>query len=225
MAKVTVLFGSNVEAEYNLEKDAHKIGRSMECDIVVDNLGVSRHHCTIQREGIAWVLVDGGSNNGTYVGGQKISKHTLKDGDRIVLGKHSLVYDGKGVATPGKSSKKGGAAMGGEMTMFVDQAALAKALTADGKRMVLLLTQGGREVLVQLRDETTIGTGADVPAKGFLVKAVQAKIVKTAVGHKLFSLGGWRSVKVNGTTVKSDRDLRPGDKITIAGTSITYKQA
>jgi pSer/pThr/pTyr-binding forkhead associated (FHA) protein len=225
MAKITVMFGSNVEAEYTLEKQESKIGRSMDCDIVVDNLGVSRHHCSIVKEGDAWALVDGGSNNGTFINGQKVSKHTLKTNDKIVLGKHSLIYDANGFASVGKK-KAAGASMGGEMTMFVDQAALAKAMSGDGKRMVIALEQGGREVLAQLmREETSIGTAADIPAKGFLVKPVHAKILKTSLGHKIMAMGGWRAVKVNGQKVNGDRDLKGGDVIVIAGSKLTYRQA
>jgi hypothetical protein len=66
--------------------------------------------------------------------------------------------------------------------------------------------------------------GADIPAKGFLVKPVQAKIVKAAGGHHLISIVGWRAVKVNGKNV-SDAMLKPGDVITIAGCHFIYKQA
>jgi predicted component of type VI protein secretion system len=225
MAKITVLFGTNVEAEYTLEKGESKIGRSMECDIVVDNLGVSRHHCSILQVGSTWVLADGGSNNGTFVGGTKINRHTLKDGDKIVLGKHSLVYDANGFADNAKGGAKKGQSMGGEMTMFVDQAALAKAMAEGGKRMVIALSQGGREVLAQLsREVTTVGTQADIPARGFLVKPVQAEIVKTATGHKIIAKSGWRSVKVNGNKV-TVKDLNAGDIINVAGATLTYKQA
>jgi pSer/pThr/pTyr-binding forkhead associated (FHA) protein len=225
MAKITVMFGSNVEAEYTLEKQESKIGRSMDCDIVVDNLGVSRHHCSIVKEGDAWALVDGGSNNGTFINGHKVSKHVLRTNDKIVLGKHSLVYDAHGFASVGKK-KGGGASMGGEMTMFVDQAALAKAMSGDHKRMVIALDQGGREVLAQLmREETSIGTAADIPVKGFLVKPVHAKILKTSIGHKVMVMGGWRTVKVNGQKVNGDRDLKGGDVIVIAGSKLTYRQA
>jgi pSer/pThr/pTyr-binding forkhead associated (FHA) protein len=226
MAKISVMFGSNIESEHTLVKDEIKIGRAMDCEIVVDNLGVSRHHCTIVKENDNWVVVDGGSNNGTFVGGQKIKRHTLKHADRVVLGKHSLLFDqhgtAEGAAEGGK--KKGPAGMGGEMTMFVDQAALAKVMST--KRMGISLNQGGREVLVPLlREETSIGaSGADVPAKGFLVKGIQAKIIRNGEGHRLVSSGGWRAVKVNGAKVAS-QDLKAGDIITIAGHSYTYKQA
>ena len=230
MAKLTVMFGADPQSEHSLDKDQMKVGRAMDCDIVVDNLGVSRHHCTIIKEGDGWAVLDGGSNNGTYVGGQKIQKHVLKQGDRIVLGKHSLVFDPHGFAAAHAtaSGKKGPGAMGGEMTMFVDQAQLAKAMASEvgGKRMAITLVQGGREVVVPLlKEETTLGSnGADIPAKGFLVKPVQAKVVRAQAGHRIVALGGWRAVKVNGQKV-ADAPLKQGDVIVIAGTSFTYRSA
>jgi pSer/pThr/pTyr-binding forkhead associated (FHA) protein len=230
MAKITVMFGADPQSEHSLDKDSMKVGRAMDCDIVVDNLGVSRHHCTILREGEAFAVLDGGSNNGTYVGGQKIQKHTLKHGDRIVLGKHSLVYDAHGyAASAATASKKAAAAMGGEMTMFVDQAQLAKAMASEvgGKRMAIVLKQGGRDVVVPLlKDETVIGRAdsADIPAKGFLVKPVQAKVVRNPAGHRLVGLGGWRAVRVNGQKVV-DAPLKAGDVIQIAGHQFVYRPA
>jgi pSer/pThr/pTyr-binding forkhead associated (FHA) protein len=229
MAKITIMFGSDPQGEHSLDKDEMRVGRATDCEIVVDNLGVSRHHCSVVRDGDGWAVVDKGSNNGTFVGGTRVTKHTLKHGDRVVMGKHSLMYDAHGFAEP-VDKKKTVAGMGGEMTMFVDQSALAKAMAsgeAGQKRMAISIEQGGRQVLVSLmKEETIIGSapGADIPAKGFLVKAAQAKIVKAAGGHHLISLGGWRAVKVNGQKV-SDAMLKAGDVITIAGQLLTYKQA
>lgn len=231
MAKLTVMFGADPQSEHSLDKDSMKVGRAMDCDIVVDNLGVSRHHCTIVKEGEGWAVVDGGSNNGTYVGGTKIQKQVLKHGDRIVLGKHSLVFDAHGYASMNAvaSAKKGPGAMGGEMTMFVDQAQLAKAMASEvgGKRMALALKQGGRDVVVPLlKEETSLGAAdsVDIPAKGFLVKPIQAKVVKSQAGHRVVAMGGWRAVKVNGQKV-ADAPLKQGDVITIAGTNFTYRPA
>lgn len=230
MAKITVLFGNDPQSERTLDQAELKIGRAMDCDIVVDNLGVSRHHCSIVQEGANWVVVDGGSNNGTFINGGKINRHNLQHNDRVVLGKHCLVYDAHGVADPKSADKKTGpAAMGGEMTMFVDQAQLAKMNKSGGdtKRMAIVLSQGGRDVVIPLvKEETTIGKGpgSDLPAKGFLIKPVQAKLVKNGTGHRLISMGGLRGVKVNGQKV-SDALLKPGDVITIASTTLTYRPA
>lgn len=228
MAKITVYFGNDIQSERTLDKPELKIGRAIDCDIVVDNLGVSRHHCTIVQDDTKWVVVDGGSNNGTFVNGGKINRHTLQNNDRVVLGKHSLVFDSHGQADDASSAgRKASAGMGGEMTMFVDQAQLAKMARpgADARRMALVLSQGGRDVVVPLvKEETTLGKGpgADLPARGFLVKPIQAKVVKSSTGHRLVALGGFRSVRVNGAKI-TDHPLKQGDVITIAGNIMTYR--
>jgi pSer/pThr/pTyr-binding forkhead associated (FHA) protein len=227
MAKITVMFGSDPQGEFTLDKDEMRVGRATDCEIVVDNLGVSRHHCSVVRDGENWAVVDKGSNNGTFVSGQRVTRHVLKDKDRVVMGKHSLIYDATGMAET-NDKKKTVVGMGGEMTMFVDQSALAKAMASDpgAKRMAIGLDQGGRQVTVPLsKEETTLGSGAaDIPAKGFLVKPIQAKIVRASGGHHLINTGGWRAVKVNGVKV-TDTMLKAGDVITIAGSIFTYRQA
>jgi pSer/pThr/pTyr-binding forkhead associated (FHA) protein len=229
MAKVIVMFGGESQGEFPLNKDELSVGRATTCDIVVDNLGISRHHCSLVRDGDGWAVADKGSNNGTYVNGQRVTTQRLKHQDRVVMGKHSLVFDAYGTAAPTDSKKKT-AGMGGEMTMFVDQQALAKAMASNDparKRMALGLTQGGRQVVVPLvKDETVVGAGVgvDIPVKGFLVKAIQARLIRHGEAHRLISLGGWRAVKVNGVKVV-DHQLTVGDVISIAGNLLTYRQA
>lgn len=233
MAKVTLLFGNDPQGEFTLEKDEHSIGRARDCSIMVDNLGVSRHHCSILRDGQGWKVADRGSNNGTFVNGQQVEERTLQHQDRIVLGKYSLVFDAFGTAAPvGSEGRSATGGMGSEMTMFVDpdaikamQEKMAQQGTASAKRMMLTLMQGNREVTCTLvKSETTIGKGleADIPAKGFLVKPIQAKVIKTDVGHRIVAMGGWRSVRVNGAKV-IEGPLKNGDVIRIAGVSLTYK--
>lgn len=231
MAKVTVLFGNDPQAEFGLERDETTIGRARDCHIMIDNLGVSRHHCSIVKDGEVYKVVDKGSNNGTFVNGDRVDEHPLAHQDRIILGKYSLVYDAYGYAEPAAQERKAaGGSMGSEMTMFVDQDAVqkmqAQAGGSEAPRMALTVDQGGREMsCALLKIETTIGKGgaADVPVRGLLVKPVQAKVVKVDQGHRLVSLGGPRRVRVNGRPV-SDTMLQPGDVIQIAGTTITFKQ-
>lgn len=127
MAKVTVLFGNDPQGEYTLEQGEHTVGRSRDCSIVIDNLGVSRHHCSIVQDGSDWKVVDKGSNNGTFLNGAQVEEHQLKHDDRIVLGKYSLVFDAHGYSerdedAEGQSAQAAG--MGAEMTMFVDPDAI-----------------------------------------------------------------------------------------------------
>lgn len=74
--------------EYVLETDKCRIGRSIECHIVVQDDGklVSRLHAEIEYKDLRYVLHDK-SINGTFINGQQIhGAYFLADGDLIGLG-------------------------------------------------------------------------------------------------------------------------------------------
>jgi serine phosphatase RsbU (regulator of sigma subunit) len=63
-----------------------RIGRSPESDLIVRDSRASRVHARILAEDSDWVIEDCGSRHGTYVNGHKITRHVLKNSDRIELG-------------------------------------------------------------------------------------------------------------------------------------------
>src|SRR5438105_14886078 len=63
-----------------------RIGRGEEADIRLDDEGVSRLHCSLEARGAEAVLRDLGSQNGTYVGGERTQEKVLSDGDRVQIG-------------------------------------------------------------------------------------------------------------------------------------------
>jgi hypothetical protein len=70
------------------------MGRSRECDIVLDDAGVSRRHAEIRPAEEDWVLADLGSTNGVRINGRTLrGKHALQLGDRIELGNTELVFE------------------------------------------------------------------------------------------------------------------------------------
>jgi pSer/pThr/pTyr-binding forkhead associated (FHA) protein len=63
------------------------IGRSSDCDIVLDSWTVSRHHARIRHEGDLWLLEDLSSTNGTGLNGNPvIAPVALHEGDVITFG-------------------------------------------------------------------------------------------------------------------------------------------
>lgn len=63
------------------------LGRSVECDVRLDEEGVSRLHVRFERRDDGHVyLEDLGSKNGTYVNGEQVKSHALRDGDKIQVG-------------------------------------------------------------------------------------------------------------------------------------------
>ena len=75
-----------------LAKPSVTIGRLPECDVVVDDAGVSRQHARIRRTESGFVLTDLGSTNGTMVNGDPIQEHVLEHGDRITIGETELEF-------------------------------------------------------------------------------------------------------------------------------------
>jgi len=70
-----------------------RLGRDPSSDLVLpDDSRVSRSHAELTKTSGQWSLLDLGSSNGTTVNGRRISRHPLRDGDRIQLGRTTLIY-------------------------------------------------------------------------------------------------------------------------------------
>jgi DNA-binding winged helix-turn-helix (wHTH) protein len=68
------------------------LGRALDATIRFDVPGVSRRHARISIEGASVIVEDLGSQNGTYVRGERISgRAALGDGDELRLGPVSLL--------------------------------------------------------------------------------------------------------------------------------------
>jgi FhaA, N-terminal domain/FHA domain len=69
------------------------IGRSRECDIVVNDPNVSRRHIELRRGERGWAAVDLGSTNGMKINGRRVSHAELEPGDRITIGISDLTFE------------------------------------------------------------------------------------------------------------------------------------
>ena len=69
------------------------IGRSRECEIVVDDPNVSRQHAEVRKTIEGWLIVDLGSTNGVKVNGKRVKDEVLRPGDTITLGLIELSFD------------------------------------------------------------------------------------------------------------------------------------
>ncbi len=70
------------------------IGRSRECDVVLDDSGISRRHAQVKPRAGGWAIEDLGSTNGLRVNGARVQGATeLQPGDRIEMGSTEIVFE------------------------------------------------------------------------------------------------------------------------------------
>lgn len=92
MAKLVLLLEDGATRDILLDKDRITLGRRADNDVCLPHPAVSGEHAAVVTLLTDSFLEDLGSTNGTYVNGQLVQKHFLRDGDMIELGRQRLVY-------------------------------------------------------------------------------------------------------------------------------------
>ncbi len=79
-------------ASFEIADSGATIGRGAGSTIAVSDGSVSRRHCSIERAGDGWQVVDHGSRNGTFVNGVAVERRRLEDGDEVRVGHSTLLF-------------------------------------------------------------------------------------------------------------------------------------
>jgi len=70
------------------------IGRSRDCEVVLDDAGISRRHAEIRPGPDGWTVADLGSTNGVLVNGSPThGAHPLDPGDQVELGSTVMIFE------------------------------------------------------------------------------------------------------------------------------------
>ncbi len=78
--------GAYASKFFDLNDAKTVIGRDAQCDIVLDDAGISTKHAQLLNDGGAWKLVNLLASNGTFVNGERIQTAYLNSGDEIRFG-------------------------------------------------------------------------------------------------------------------------------------------
>jgi Nif-specific regulatory protein len=70
-----------------------RIGRDADLEVVLADSKVSRHHATILCDASGWAVIDAESRHGTYVNGERVVRHALRDGDDLQIGSTHLRFE------------------------------------------------------------------------------------------------------------------------------------
>lgn len=191
---------------YSVYKPLTTIGRRGFNDVVVAHQSVSGEHAQIRREGDCYFIEDLHSTNGTFVNGEFIKRHLLKNGDKVELGGCVLRF-----RTDDASETATAAARRPDTGPPTTTTTMPLALGAQPAMVKVLNGEAaGREVMLT-KVVTTIGK-----------PGVQlASVARRPAGFILTHLQGPVRPSVNGVPMVQDSQvIRSGDVIDLAGTQM-----
>ncbi len=91
MLKIKIIKGPETGKSFELPPGEHLVGRSAQCQIVLNSPGISKNHAKFSVQGNKCIVTDLGSSNGTFVNGTKIHDRILRVGDRIAF--HDIILE------------------------------------------------------------------------------------------------------------------------------------
>lgn len=247
MARLLLTFDGRVIDEYGLGLMV-TIGRTPDNVLPIDNAAVSSHHACVFRDGDAFLIEDLDSTNGTFVNGGRVRRQTLKDGDVILIGKHTLVFD---AAASGRTVEVDGdqptlATLGD--TVFLDPEQRRKLMAklgtgtsssqgdasvaapsgkkTTGARAATLRVVAGRTDREEytLEGRTTLIGKADaalVRVRGWFKPPVALAIARTSQTYVATPIRG--TTLVNGDRLRERRELKNGDLVRTAGVTLEFR--
>ena len=172
--------GNGQNREFSLNLSRVTLGREADCDIVLSDRNVSRHHAELSREPDGVVIKDLSSANGTFVNSQPVSSQRLKHLDIIQVGGVMIVFNDPGTVMFTSTETRRWASFSEESLNFGTLRQVIREL----ERNISLVFKGNQEVIrnlivCMLADghlllEDTPGVGKSLLAQT-LAKSIQSK--------------------------------------------------
>jgi len=237
-SKLILKFKDSVISECPLDQEETTIGRKPDNTIHIDNLAVSGRHARVLKIGNKAILEDLGSTNGTHVNNKNVTKHVLKHGDVILIGKHTLTYvdlpDQPAAAAPVQPEPDEEEGVDKTMVITPQARAAMAPKESGGPSAGPAMPLGGVQVVsgpqagraFELSSSlTSIGKGdtCKIKVKGLTVGKQAAVITRRPTGYHIAYLDGMAKTKVNGETLGNEpRTLKDGDIIEIGDTRLEF---
>lgn len=245
MAKLYLKFEQAVLKEFALTQGVVTIGRLPDNLIQVDNLAVSGHHAKIYWDMDHYALEDNNSLNGTFVNNRRISKVVLKDGDEILIGKHTVLFKGhEDAAHPGADlavpmvptleatvvldTRKAKEMLAHQPTTPAGGAPAAAVAPAPAKERTgvfrILAGKTDQSEYVLAGKLTVVGKSdmASIRLKGWFAPKVAAVINHREGKYYIAASEKKYKVKINDALIAGQHELKDGDVVAIAGVSMSF---
>ena len=234
MPKFILQFNGITIKEIPIDKEAMTIGREESNDIVIDNLAVAGQHARLIQEKDKFILEDLDGSGGTFVNGDKIAQHELSEGDCVLVGKHTSVFQTKEKVrvkvvrfnAVGESripdTERNQDFFAKNLEQKTEE---EKEKEAKRKGLISYILDDGEIKEVMLEKKVTVigkGENVDIKIEGFFVGKNALSINKES-GAFYISRGDGRSTpKLNGEKIKGHIRLRDNDFIEVGSHKLRF---
>jgi pSer/pThr/pTyr-binding forkhead associated (FHA) protein len=255
MAKLSLTFEHRKLRDFSLTKGVTTIGRLPDNMLQIDNPAVSGHHARVFWDSDHFVIEDRESLNGTFINDQRVARQELRDGDRILIGKHTVIFAAEPLQEVAPASYAYAAAplpaMDGTAMLDTKKARelLAKAAAARAgahapadtgvlatqaipvkQRVGILSVFSGKtdqNQYVLTSKVAVIGKSemASIRLRGWFAPKVVATVSRREDRYFITPSDGRHKVKVNGAHIAGQAELSNGDNISVAGVQMTFSYA
>ncbi len=204
MATLRYLNGANAGFVITLRGDELG-GRHSEANILLDDACASRRHFVIIRDGSTFHLRDLDSANGTFVNGNRVTTHRLRDGDEVRIGELRLAFAQEAL----------------------DASDFGRDPAPAGRPLLVLrgpATEGEDRVIGLGDRPLTIGRGSgqDLRLVDTRLSSLHAVIERVPGGWRVRDLGSKNGTFVNGKRLEAPHLLAAGDVLEFGDTRALF---
>lgn len=169
MPHLRLTSGDGPSEFFTLRADRVLLGRSSDCDLILPDVLLSRHHAEIVRTAEGWALRDLGSLNGTRLNGIRVQgEQPLRDGDEIRMSDWRLVF--RDTSVPSDPALAQASARLRDVTELATRSDLDVAAMSRHSRILGVLTRAAGAVVATSSAEDLLDT-----LLGHVLEAVPAR--------------------------------------------------
>jgi pSer/pThr/pTyr-binding forkhead associated (FHA) protein len=205
MALLIMRRGPEPGKVYTLTEHIVQIGRGAKNEIILNDNEVSRDHCRLVLQGELYELIDLDSSNGTYVNGQRVHDPWILNTECIIELGDSITFEYR----PYNEST----------TLNTIESEIA---TNDQTFLVVTVTSQANPAIYPLEGEQ-VDVGRGTANKVIIIEPEVSRhhlrLTKDVLGYKIEDMNTTNGTTLNGTPLKEQHILRPGDVMRI-GTNV-----